>query len=138
MILAKEKAVRISDRKLNFETAVSTVMEPIKNPYDYWQNGDLEKRRLLLKMVFSQKVPYSKISGFETANLWLPIKVFERFSSSKCHQVEMLALKPDPKKELRRFYNTYFVFGFRSRSLKANKTLCERVSNLESIHETGD
>ena len=81
-------------------------MEPIKNPLNYWQNGDLEKRRLLLKMVFSQKVPYSKISGFETANLWLPIRVFERFQSSNYQQVEVPASKPDPKKELKWFYNT--------------------------------
>ena len=105
-------------------------------PYDYWQNGDLEKRRLLLKMVFSQKIAYSKISGFETANLWLPIKVFERFSGSNYQQVEMLALKPDPKKELKRFYNTQFVFGFEPRSLKTDKTLCGRVSIFWTLRET--
>ena len=96
---------KIADKKLSFETALSTVMEVLENPLDYWQNGDLMKRRLLLKMVFSEKIAYSKTSGFETASLSLPIKVFERFQGSKCHQVEVPTLKSDAKKELKWVYN---------------------------------
>ena len=45
-------------------------------------------------MVFNRKVPYSKISGFETANLQLPIKVFEQNYSPNINHVEEGALKP--------------------------------------------
>jgi len=36
----------------------------------------------------------SKNSGFETAILALPTKVFEHSDSSKCHDVEMVVSKP--------------------------------------------
>jgi len=93
-LLAKERISQISDTRINFETALASVMEVLENPYMYWENGNLKRRRLLLQMVFSQKLTYSKSSGFETATLQLPTKVFERFNGSKCQGVEMLGIEP--------------------------------------------
>jgi site-specific DNA recombinase len=93
-LLEKEKIGQLSDKRINFETALSNVTEVIQNPCEYWEKSDLQRRRMLLQMVFAKKLAYSKSSGFETATLQLPIKVFEQNYSSNYQGVEMLGIEP--------------------------------------------
>ena len=93
-LLEKEKIAQLSNTRINFETALTSVTEVIQNPCDYWEKSDLARRRLLLKMIFAKKLAYSKSSGFETATLQLPIKVFEHSSSSNYQGVETAGIEP--------------------------------------------
>ncbi len=100
-MLEASRLSKISSGKINFETALELVMSVVDNPYERWQKGDLTHRRLLLNMVFNKKVAYSKNHGFETANLQLPIKVFEQNNRSNVYDVEMATLKPRAQDRLK-------------------------------------
>ncbi len=93
----REKLGGLEKPKINFETALNMVFEFIKNPHNKWVNGDLATKRLLLKVVFESKIRYSKENGFETANLALPLRVFEHFAVSKYAGVEMTGVEPVSK-----------------------------------------
>jgi len=47
-------------------------------------------KRLVLKLVFEKNIAYSKNSGFGTAILSLPLRVFETFDASKSLDVDTL------------------------------------------------
>jgi len=51
-------------------------------------------KRLVLKLVFEKNIAYSKNSGFGTAILSLPLRVFETFDASKSLDVEMGGIEP--------------------------------------------
>jgi site-specific DNA recombinase len=76
-LVLMEKADTAKLKKINFGTAIDMVFDYLKNPYEKWINGDLSDRRLLLKLVFSDRLAYSKVEGFGTAKLSLPLNVFE-------------------------------------------------------------
>jgi site-specific DNA recombinase len=81
-LLLAEKADNTRFKKISFGTAIEMVFDNLKNPYERWIKGDLSDRRLLLKLVFSDRLAYSKKDGFGTAKLSLPLKVFEVVSTS--------------------------------------------------------
>ncbi|MEN9582542.1 MAG: hypothetical protein RL641_496 [Candidatus Parcubacteria bacterium] len=89
---------------VSFETALDEVLGYIKNPYEIWSTGIFEDKRLVLRMVFEKPLVYNRKSGFETANLSLPIRLFECFVTPKSRHVEMgrieLPSKNEPRKRL--------------------------------------
>jgi site-specific DNA recombinase len=60
----------------NIETALNIVFDFLKNPLDRWQKGDIHRKRLVLRLVFEENLVYNRKSGFETAILSLPLRVF--------------------------------------------------------------
>lgn len=83
---------------VNFETALEVVLTILKNPYEAWENGDLFMKRLMLKLVFSERLAYSLEKGWATAKLTLPLRLFEQISDSNYQGVEKGALKPRANK----------------------------------------
>jgi len=97
--LSKQEAI-VSDQITNpaikgisFETALEAVLAYIKNPSDKWENGVLNDKRLVLKLVFTGKISYDYENGFGTANYSLPIKAFELLATSKSQGVEMARIE---------------------------------------------
>ena len=86
LLSAKASATHQTDT--SFEGAVGTVFEFIGNPHLLWANGDLEDKRLVLKLAFAKKVPFNKDIGFGTTALALPFRVLEDFCASDCEMVE--------------------------------------------------
>jgi site-specific DNA recombinase len=78
----------------SFEGAVGTVFDFIENPHALWQNGDLDDKRLVLKLAFARKVPYSKQNGLGTAELALPFSVIRELNTSKGGLVELNGVEP--------------------------------------------
>lgn len=64
-------------------------MDYIENPIKKWESEDLNDKRLVLKLVFADKIPYDYQNGFGTANYSLPIKAFELLATSESQGVEM-------------------------------------------------
>src|SRR3989344_198789 len=64
-------------RKPDFGTALDITFDFLKNPYVYWSKDDLKSKHLVLKLVFSDRLTYERGVGFRTANLALPLRVFE-------------------------------------------------------------
>jgi site-specific DNA recombinase len=66
-----------------FEGALGTVFDFIGNPLSLWESGDLEDKRLVLKLAFAKKIPFDKETGFGTAVTSLPFTVFRGLSTGK-------------------------------------------------------
>ena len=64
-------------------------MKFIQNPCNLWVNGDLEEKRMVLKMVFAKRASYCKNKGFGTASMTLPFKVL---SDSELEKYKMVVL----------------------------------------------
>jgi hypothetical protein len=58
------------------ETALDIVFDFLKNPLKQWREGDIHAKKLLLKLVFQEQLVHNRKSGFETAHLSLPLRVF--------------------------------------------------------------
>ena len=72
---------------MSYESAVGTIFDFIGNPLSIWDNGDLEERRLVIKLTFSKRLPYSKKHGFGTDGIALPFLVMGDLSAGKCKMV---------------------------------------------------
>src|SRR3989344_4749630 len=90
----KEEITNPKVRGISFETALETVLAYVGNPYDKWENGSLNDKRLVLKLVFTDRLLYDREKGFGTAQLSLPMKAFELFSTSNSKGVEMWGIEP--------------------------------------------
>jgi len=60
-----------------FGTALDITFDFLKNPYVYWKKDDLKAKHLVLKLVFTDRLVYTRGVGLGTANLSLPLRVFE-------------------------------------------------------------
>jgi hypothetical protein len=60
-----------------FGTALDITFNFLKNPYVYWKKEDIASKHLVLKLVFNDRLQYERGVGFGTANLALPLRVFE-------------------------------------------------------------
>lgn len=82
--------------KPNIETALNIVFDFLKNPLEMWQKGDIHRKRLVLRLVFEAPLAYNKNSGFETATLSLPLRVFTLPEAQNVRLVEVARLNPRP------------------------------------------
>jgi site-specific DNA recombinase len=94
----KDKLTRKTIPQISFGTALEKTLDNLRKPNIKWVNGDLNAKRQVFKLVFSELVPYSQENGFGTAKLSLPLKVFELIGASKTHDVEMGGIEPPCKR----------------------------------------
>lgn len=74
-----------------FGTALETTFNFLKNPYLYWRKDDLKSKQLVLKLVFADRLTYKRGVGFGTANLSLPLRVFELNQLNDSSLVDILS-----------------------------------------------
>ena len=97
-LLVKEKIESLKTPRMDFETASDVVFGILKNPYDKWLKGGIHQKRLVFKLVFSDKLVYDRERGFETAHLSLPLRVFTLSEEQNSSLVEMVGIEPTCKK----------------------------------------
>ena len=88
-VFLKDSAMSFDACKPNIGTAMDIVFDFLENPMTQWQKGDIHTRKLVLKLVFEEKLTYNKNSGFETAVLSLPLRVFSLPEAQNSSLVEM-------------------------------------------------
>jgi len=89
-LLLREKTEDNATPRIDFEHALDEVVGFLKNPYFSWINGDLDQKRLVLKLVFEEQLAYDRNNLFEHPYLSLPLRVMEVFERSKSQAVEMV------------------------------------------------
>lgn len=77
--------------KPDFGTALDVTFNFLKNPYLYWMKDDLKAKHLVLKLVFEDRIIYDRENGFGTANLSLPLRVFELNEQGNSNDVDMIS-----------------------------------------------
>jgi site-specific DNA recombinase len=74
-IALREKIVQTGRPLRPFGEALRTALDFLANPQRLWLSGRLEDRRALLKLAFSDRLPYQRGKGFQTAKKSLPFMV---------------------------------------------------------------
>ncbi len=83
----------------SFESAVGTVFDFIRNPHGIWVNGDLQDKRLVMKLAFAKKLPFSRENKFGTAAISLPFSVLREMTPVKKEMVEGGGFEPPYSEE---------------------------------------
>ncbi len=78
----------------NIETAADIVIDFLKNPLEQWQKGNIYTKKLVLQLVFERNLAYNRKSGFETAFLSLPLRVFTLPVAQKSSVVLSVGIEP--------------------------------------------
>ena len=61
----------------HYSANVRTAVQFLLNPYKVWENGSFEVRRLVLRLAFAKRIPYSRIDGVRTAELSKPFQLIQ-------------------------------------------------------------
>ncbi|MCG8521979.1 MAG: hypothetical protein MI744_07215, partial [Pseudomonadales bacterium] len=64
----------------SYDQTVRTALEFLSNPHKLWASERFEDKRMVLKLVFTEKLEYLRNSGLRTASIALPFKALEGFS----------------------------------------------------------
>ena len=75
--------------KQQFGTASEKVFSTLKEPVKMWRSENLEDKFMVFSLYFDEKPIYNRKTGFGTASLASPIKVFDVLKSSENRYVEM-------------------------------------------------
>lgn len=94
LLAEEEGALRTSlmsviEHRKDIGTALDIVFDFLQNPLEQWVNGDIHRKKLVLKLVFEANLAYSRNDGFETAILSLPLRVFTLPEAQKSLLVEV-------------------------------------------------
>src|SRR3989338_7883747 len=98
-LVLKDSLMSLAEHAPNIETALDIVFEFLRNPLKQWEEGNIHTKKLVLKLVFEQNLTHDKNSGFETAILSLPLRVFTLPEAQKGLLVEMAGIEPACKRD---------------------------------------
>jgi len=90
----KKSIMSFNEHRPSIETALGIVFDFLKNPLKQWQSGNIYTQRLVLRLVFEENLVYNRKSGFETAILSLPLRVFGLPEAQKSNVVEVAGIEP--------------------------------------------
>jgi site-specific DNA recombinase len=76
LVLA-EKTARCGTMVKGFDESFRTALEFIANPWNLWENGTLDDKRIVLKLTLATHLQYDWNEGVRTPELSLPFKVLE-------------------------------------------------------------
>jgi len=72
--ILQEKITNCGKPTTGFEQTYRTAFAFLENPHKLWASNQLEDRRALLKLVFTDNLSYTKNQGYRTAKTTLPFK----------------------------------------------------------------
>ena len=78
----------------NFEATFRTAFDFLSNPQKLWISERFEDKRAVLKLVFTERIPYHRKSGFRTTKTTLPFKALADFSEGECPMAERVGFEP--------------------------------------------
>ena len=76
------------------DAALGTVLDFLGNPLAVWKDGDLDNKRLVLKLAFAKRVPFDPETGLGTAVTSLPFMVFQALDGQKDKMVDTTGIEP--------------------------------------------
>jgi site-specific DNA recombinase len=85
-IVIKERMAKTAQPASSYDQTLRTSIEFLSNPWNLWRSQRLEDRRAVLRLMFGQRLQYSRKEGFRTPNLALPFKVL---SALECGENRM-------------------------------------------------
>jgi len=82
-----EKSQNQGKTRYPFEELFERALTFLANPCKIWENGGLEYKRMVLRLVFADNLAYTRGIGYRTPKTTIPFKVLEGFSDLKSKMV---------------------------------------------------
>ncbi len=92
--LLTEKIDRSGQPRVSFDETYRTAFSFLANPCNLWASDRLEDKRAVLKLVFSERLPYIKGEGYRTAKTSLPFRALGDFRMGKYEMVPRDGVEP--------------------------------------------
>ena len=86
-----EELVPTDTLRVDVGTAFSRARNVLQNPRQTWEEGDLDMKRLVARLVFTGLLRYDRNKGFGTADLSLPYLIFGQSQRHELHLVDLSA-----------------------------------------------
>ena len=93
-ILLNEKIKNCGRPLRSFDESYRTAMTFLANPCYLWSSDRLEEKRMVLRLVFADKLPYQRNEGYRTAQIALPFRVLEGFKGGNSEMVRPTGIEP--------------------------------------------
>jgi site-specific DNA recombinase len=77
-----------------FEELFELTLIFLSNPQKIWQSGQLEHKRAVLKLAFTDRITYCRKNGLQTPKTSLPFKVLSGFCGSENKMVGWAGIEP--------------------------------------------
>ncbi len=81
----------------SFDESFRTAFDFLGNPHKLWSSDRIEDKRLVLRLAFSEKLPYDRTEGFRTAQtnkFSLPFRLLENLKGGNYEMVEGTGVEP--------------------------------------------
>lgn len=88
-IVLDERIARCGSPITSFEETFRTAFEFLSDPQKLWHSGKLEHQRTVLKLAFSDRLPYDRTEGFRTGAKPLPFLLLEQLGTAKSGMVDL-------------------------------------------------
>ncbi len=92
--LFAEKLTNGVKPRMTLEESFEHAMRFLSNPWSIWKNADLALKKTVLRLAFSEPLPYCRNQGLRTPNLTFPFKVLGEFCSEKCEMAHLRGFEP--------------------------------------------
>lgn len=70
-----------------FDDFIELSLEFLANPWKLWASGDFFLKRTVLKLAFSERLPYCRKKGYRTPKTTLPFNILRDIESGNCQMV---------------------------------------------------
>lgn len=90
----REKVANCGRPLAEFETTYRTAMTFLGNPWILWNSSRYEDKRAVLKMVFTERLPYQRGTGYRTAATSCPFEVLQALDKPRSEMVPATGFEP--------------------------------------------
>ena len=95
-LLMEEKLTTTGQPQKPFDEMYRTAMQVLYNPLKLWQFGCFELKHAVQKLVFTERLVYTRNGGYRTPKISLPFKVLGEICSQNVLMVPRRGLEPPP------------------------------------------
>ncbi|WP_430383340.1 recombinase family protein [Yoonia maritima] len=89
-----EKLAEFGQKQLSFDKMFEHSIKILSNPCNIWKNRDIKWKRMVLKVVFAERLAYCRKSGFQTAKTTFPFKALADLEGELGKMVPPHGLEP--------------------------------------------
>lgn len=93
-VILNEKIKNCGRPLQSFDESFRTAFDFLGNPYKLWSSDRLEDKRMVLRLAFSEKLPYYRREGFRTAPTALPFRLLSDLKGGGNGMVEGTGVEP--------------------------------------------
>ena len=86
-LLASEKLENSLQPRVTAPQMIELSLRFLSNPWKIWEKGDLALKKTVLRLAFSDPLPYHRTKGYRTPRTTLPFKVLEAMNTQSCKMV---------------------------------------------------